>query len=160
MLQEDFCEKHLGPLVIFQLYLLRTRRAEQHRNRNKHMYLLLGRKHCHFCNRRKICDFFLLMNYFLSWILQQEIKRADTESMLAGAFIHSYKTKKRKQRTCCPGYPWSWKQEEKKPGGSKSRPADLRAWAVAHTRLHRKGSISWICCSWSLSTLGHTGVIS
>lgn len=54
MLQEDFCEKHLGPLVIFQLYLLRTRRAEQHRNRNQNMYLLLGRKHCHFYKRRKI----------------------------------------------------------------------------------------------------------
>lgn len=160
MLQEDFCEKLLRPLVVFQLYLLRTRRREQHRNGNKNMYLPLSRKHCHFYKRRKIWWLFLLMNCFLSWTLQLQMKRADTKPMLAGAFIHSCKTKKWKQRTCCPGYPWSWKQEEKEPGDSKSWPADLWAWAVAHTRLYRKASISWICSSWSLSALGYTGVIA
>lgn len=44
MSQEDFCEKLLGRLVIFKLYLLRTRRREQHRNGNKNMCPPLGRK--------------------------------------------------------------------------------------------------------------------
>lgn len=33
-------------------------------------------------------------------------ERADMESMLAGPFICSCKTKNWEQRTYCPGYPW------------------------------------------------------
>lgn len=46
-------------------------------------------------------------DFILKLPLQLKMKRPDMESALAEAFICSCKNKKWKQRTCCPGCPWS-----------------------------------------------------
>lgn len=46
-------------------------------------------------------------DFILKLPLQLKMKRPDMESVLAEAFICSCKNKKWKQRTCCPGRPWS-----------------------------------------------------
>lgn len=168
LLQKDFWKhvargflwKTFTALVVFQLYLLRTRRREQHRNGNKNMHLPLGRKHCHFYKRRKIWWLFLLMNCFLSWTLQLQMKRADTKPMLAGASFIPVKLRNGNKEPVVLGTLGAENRRRRSQAAPKSWPADLWAWAVARTRLYREASASWICSSWSLSALGYTGVTS
>ena len=90
--------------MISKFYLLRTKSREQQKNGNKKECLPLGRRHCHFCKRRKIWWRFLPMN-FLLWILQLKMKRADMKPTLAEAFIYSCKTKKWNKESVVLGIP-------------------------------------------------------